>query len=444
MHTTDRTYGTVLRNVPAVEAQYTKTIAQGGLIRHAENWQPPIDLPAEFNGRVRWRNYLAPIRTQGRCGDCFSVATVTAFGDRFALYTLNQVKSEMSPCSLTICDYSDIDDLETYQAAFRDLQAAAKHKQTALANVACFGNTLINAARFLFFQGVPSLKCCGEGSEHLRSTVENFRDVAGLPLCEKLQGLQHTHCSDSRQAMRVFRARTYGVVQGSEEYLKFSIYKFGPFVAGFDVYPDFLDEYTGHGIYIPKPHQATVGGHAVRVVGYGGGPGTSEPIPYWIIANSWGTDWGDQGYFKMQRGTCSLEDNVVITIPALNNYMQEPAAIAEIKLTPEEQKIRDSYPLDAVTKYPVAALRLMRSGQLTGDLHPIINYAYTLPALGTFYCGRDVPEVPPVNIPRLPEVPLRVLLRNNGIAAITHWQFISLVTFFVIMIILVIYWRQRK
>jgi len=39
--------------------------------------------------------------------------------------------------------------------------------------------------------------------------------------------------------------------------------------------------------------------HEVNIVGYGF---THDSIPYWIVRNSWGDYWGEQGYFRIVRG----------------------------------------------------------------------------------------------------------------------------------------------
>ena len=43
--------------------------------------------------------------------------------------------------------------------------------------------------------------------------------------------------------------------------------------------------------------------------------------PYWLVANSWNYDWGNNGTFKILRGQnhCGIESNVVAGIPSKKN-----------------------------------------------------------------------------------------------------------------------------
>ena len=72
----------------------------------------------------------------------------------------------------------------------------------------------------------------------------------------------------------------------------------GPLVTGFTVYDDFM-HYTG-GIYSPT---STVvdGGHCVCVVGY------DDTSGCWICKNSWGTGWGEGGFFRIAYAQCGID-----------------------------------------------------------------------------------------------------------------------------------------
>jgi len=74
-----------------------------------------------------------------------------------------------------------------------------------------------------------------------------------------------------------------------------SILTSGPVVAAFNVYEDFVN--YKEGVYVHKTG-GYLGGHVVKIVGWGE---TNDRIPYWVVANSWSTDWGLNGYFLIVR-----------------------------------------------------------------------------------------------------------------------------------------------
>ncbi|QXJ20671.1 peptidase [Actinomadura graeca] len=81
------------------------------------------------------------------------------------------------------------------------------------------------------------------------------------------------------------------------EEMKECISKYGSVTAGIMVYDDFKT-YKG-GIY--KFVKGTAqGAHCITLVGY------NDTEKYWIGKNSWGTDWGEQGFFRVAYGQCKV------------------------------------------------------------------------------------------------------------------------------------------
>ena len=73
-----------------------------------------------------------------------------------------------------------------------------------------------------------------------------------------------------------------------------------PVIFGFSV-PEYFETQnvarTGW-VPFPTPTDRILGGHAVMACGYDDRPG-QDPEPFIWVRNSWGSDWGIQGYFKM-------------------------------------------------------------------------------------------------------------------------------------------------
>jgi cathepsin B len=80
----------------------------------------------------------------------------------------------------------------------------------------------------------------------------------------------------------------------------------GPVEAAFTVYQDFLLYKSGVYKHTAGPQ---LGGHAIKIMGWG----VEGGVKYWLVANSWNEDWGDNGTFKILRGEnhCGIESSVV-------------------------------------------------------------------------------------------------------------------------------------
>lgn len=77
----------------------------------------------------------------------------------------------------------------------------------------------------------------------------------------------------------------------------------GPVTAAFSVYSDFSPFFFSNptGIYHYDGTSSYTGGHGIVIVGY------NDVEQYWLCKNSWGSNWGDNGYFKIGYGECSIE-----------------------------------------------------------------------------------------------------------------------------------------
>jgi C1A family cysteine protease len=97
--------------------------------------------------------------------------------------------------------------------------------------------------------------------------------------------------AETRKLSSLYYAR---VNQDLDE-LKIALADNNPVIFGFSVYESFMSENVEKTGIVPMPsrREKMEGGHAVCLVGY------DDSDSWFIVRNSWGEKWGDEGYFFM-------------------------------------------------------------------------------------------------------------------------------------------------
>lgn len=91
------------------------------------------------------------------------------------------------------------------------------------------------------------------------------------------------------------QALRYMAVAQSETQIKARLVQGYPVIVGFSVFESFESQAVraSGAMPMPGPDETLLGGHAVLVVGWDDNRGC------WEVRNSWGSRWGDRGYFWM-------------------------------------------------------------------------------------------------------------------------------------------------
>jgi len=112
-------------------------------------------------------------------------------------------------------------------------------------------------------------------------------------------------CEDWRE--QLVGIESYHRVASDPASIQSALVEYGPLPASMDVYADFYPEFDG-GVYVQESEEY-VFGHCVTIVGYDTTWG-DEDEGYWIVKNSWGTGWGEDGWFRIAYGECNIQQSV--------------------------------------------------------------------------------------------------------------------------------------
>uniref|UniRef100_A0A224Y2S1 Cathepsin B n=1 Tax=Rhipicephalus zambeziensis TaxID=60191 RepID=A0A224Y2S1_9ACAR len=242
--------------------------------------------PDTFDARIEWRHCrtIPLILNQGNCGSCWAHAVAGAISDRVCIQTCGRVQVNISVQDLMTCC-----------------------PDCATNGDGCIGGKPSLAWKYFYNFGIVS------GGPYVPPEQYTLNDGcrpysikpggcnARAPPCNRTcnEKFNNTYEDDKHYAGKVYR-----LPKNPLKILVDILYN-GPVSALFDVYSDFY-AYTS-GVYQRHSTQRCTG-HVVRIIGWG----TENGVPYWLAANSWGTGWGDKGFFKIRRGNneCNIENQV--------------------------------------------------------------------------------------------------------------------------------------
>jgi len=205
-------------------------------------------LPEEFDWRKK--GAVAEVKNQEQCGSCWAFCAVAAMEGAYFLQH-NELLS-LSEQQILDCDTDD-------------------H--------GCSGGWPTDALEFVKKHGGMMLE-----SDY---GYEGYEDTCRFDSSKVVMEVKSVHTFSARNEKKIMTAlEQYGPLAIAVDASKFDYYSSGIM--------------NGEGCAAGQPD------HGVTIVGWG----VEGDTKFWIVKNSWGEDWGENGYVRMVRGenACGVED----------------------------------------------------------------------------------------------------------------------------------------
>jgi cathepsin F len=219
---------------------------------------PDIAVPQTLDWRNQ--NMVTPVKNQEQCGSCWAFSVTENIESMYCMK--NQIDcttfAPLSPQEIVDCDTTD---------------------------AGCDGGDPPTAYQFVIQEG-------------------GLEDDSDYPYTG-----QDGTCNFQANLVKVTISNWQYATQNSDEStMQNNLVSWGPLSICVDAEP--WQDYTG-GVLMASDCSNQLD-HCVQLVGYD----MTQSTPFWIVRNSWGTDWGENGYIRLQYGqdTCGCADEATSAI----------------------------------------------------------------------------------------------------------------------------------
>uniref|UniRef100_A0A8C5SRB1 Pro-cathepsin H n=1 Tax=Laticauda laticaudata TaxID=8630 RepID=A0A8C5SRB1_LATLA len=214
---------------------------------------------------IDWRKkgkFVSPVKNQGPCGSCWTFSTTGCLESVIAIRTgklLNLAEQQLVDCAQNFNNFG------------------------------CNGGLPSQAFEYILYN-------------------KGLMDEEDYPYQAK-----NGTCKFQPQKAVAFIKDVVNISLYDEQGLEQAVGTYNPVSFAFQVMEDFV--HYQEGVYTSTDcHQAPDQvNHAVLAVGYA----EADGLPFWIVKNSWGPEWGMDGYFNIERGKnmCGLADCASFPVP---------------------------------------------------------------------------------------------------------------------------------
>jgi len=268
-----------------------------------EEYIDAADLPTEWIWNdINGVNYATLARNQHipqYCGSCWAFGTTSALSDRLSIQR----------------GYANVSGENGN--IWPEINLAPQVLINENGGGTCNGGNAVGVMRYVHENGIPHETC-----QAYQAKNEPHGKNSDLNICENcVPGNSSATftpgvCS-AQSEFDLFWVTEYGPVHDAEN-MKKELFARGPIGCGIDATAE-LEAYEG-GVFSQKK-EAPIINHEVSVIGWGV---TADAEEFWVVRNSWGTYWGEEGFFriKMYEDNLAIERDCTFGVPSFTKPTQ--------------------------------------------------------------------------------------------------------------------------